>query len=119
MFARLNHIAICTDHYAINAKFYEALFGLKTAKNLRPARAIFAGMSINRPGPGHIGFKVKDMDAFKAEEKRIGEKNTFLASRRLGGSEESEVRRELFASNALGSYQTADPDGTWIDVVQE
>ena len=44
------------------------------------------------------------MEAFKADEKRIGEKNTFLASRRLGGSEESEVRRELFASNALGVF---------------
>ena len=79
---------------------------------------IFAGMSIKRPGPDHIGFTVKDMDAFKAEEKRIGEKNTFLASRRLGGSEESEVRRTLFARNALGSYQTAEPDVTWIDIVQ-
>ncbi|MEK9847821.1 MAG: VOC family protein [Rhodospirillaceae bacterium] len=80
---------------------------------------IFAGMSVKRPGPDHIGFKVKDMEAFKAEEKRVGEKNTFLASRKLGGSEESEVRKQLFASNALGTYQTADPDGTWIDIMEE
>ena len=74
---------------------------------------------MKRPGPDHIGFKVRDIGAFKAEEKRVGEKNTFLASRKLGGSEESEVRKQLFAINALGTYQTADPDGTWIDIMEE
>ena len=59
------------------------------------------------------------MEACKAEEKRVGEKNTFLACRKLGGSEETEVRKQLFASNALGIYQTADPDGTWIDIMEE
>ncbi|MGB0575094.1 MAG: hypothetical protein ACPGPC_02905 [Alphaproteobacteria bacterium] len=132
-----NRYAIRTPNAEKCAEFYSEVFELQLSNrkegdpnfhltdgtmtlSIMPwSVSIFAGMSIKRPGPDHIGFKVKDMDAFKAEEKRIGEKNTFLASRRLGGSEESEVRRELFASNALGSYQTADPDGIWIDVVQE
>jgi catechol 2,3-dioxygenase-like lactoylglutathione lyase family enzyme len=73
MFARLNHIAICTDHYAINAKFYEALFGLRTAKNSRPARACVVsdgvvGMNIiprregRTSGLDHFGLEVEDIE---------------------------------------------------------
>ncbi len=77
MFARLNHIAICTDHYAINAKFYEALFGLKTAKNPRPARAVvvsdgYVGMNIiprregRTSGLDHFGLEVEDLEEARA-----------------------------------------------------
>ena len=76
----------------------------------------FAGMSIKRPGPDHIGLKVEDLEAFKADLVRLGGKNGFLASRQLGGSPEADVRRDFFARNALGKYQFADPDGNWLDV---
>lgn len=76
----------------------------------------FVGMSIKRPGPDHIGITVDNLDAFKAEVKRIGEKNSFLASRPLGGSKEANTRRDWFAGNALGQYQIADPDGNWLDI---
>ena len=56
---------------------------------------------------------------FKKELKRIGEKNTYLAARPLGGSEESEVRKKLFQRSALGKLQIADPDGNWIDITDE
>ena len=73
MFARLNHIAITTDHYAINAKFYEALFGLRTAKKPRPARAAVVsdgqvGMNIiprregRAAGLDHFGLEVEDIE---------------------------------------------------------
>ena len=73
MFARLNHIAITTDHYAINAKFYEALFGLRTAKKPRPARAVVVsdghvGMNIiprregRTAGLDHFGMEVEDIE---------------------------------------------------------
>ena len=73
MFAHLNHIAICTDHYAINAKFYEALFGLKTAKKPRPARAVvvsdgYVGMNIiprregRCSGLDHFGLEVENIE---------------------------------------------------------
>jgi predicted enzyme related to lactoylglutathione lyase len=73
MFARLNHIAIASDQYAINAKFYEALFGLKTAKNPRPARAVVVsdghvGMNIiprregRTGGLDHFGLEVEDLE---------------------------------------------------------
>jgi catechol 2,3-dioxygenase-like lactoylglutathione lyase family enzyme len=79
----------------------------------------FLGMSIKRPGPDHIGFKVEDLDAFKADVQELAEWNTFFASRPLGGSKEAEVRKKLFTDNALGGYQIADPDGNWIDITDE
>ncbi len=73
MFAKLNHIAIASDQYAINARFYEALFGLRSAKNYRPARAAVVsdgrvGMNIiprregRTSGLDHFGFQVADLD---------------------------------------------------------
>jgi catechol 2,3-dioxygenase-like lactoylglutathione lyase family enzyme len=79
----------------------------------------FVGTSIKRPGPDHIGIKVKDLDHFKSEMKRIGEKNSFLASRPLGGSDEANRRRDFFARNATGKLQISDPDGNWLDVTDE
>lgn len=73
MFAKLNHIAIASDYYAINARFYEALFGLRSAKNYRPARAAVVsdgrvGMNIiprregRCSGLDHFGLEVEDID---------------------------------------------------------
>ena len=45
--------------------------------------------------------------------------NTYLSSRPLGGSPESEVRRRFFERCSLGKHQLADPDGNWIDVTDE
>jgi len=76
----------------------------------------FAGMSIKRPGPDHIGFRVENIEDFKKEVVELAGSNTLMANVPLGGSPESEVRRQLFVSNALGGYQMADLDGNWIDI---
>jgi catechol 2,3-dioxygenase-like lactoylglutathione lyase family enzyme len=72
-FAKLNHIAITSDYYAVNARFYEALFGLKTARNHRPARSVVVsdgrvGMNLiprregRTAGLDHFGLEVEDID---------------------------------------------------------
>jgi catechol 2,3-dioxygenase-like lactoylglutathione lyase family enzyme len=76
----------------------------------------FVGMSIKRPGPDHIGFQVENVEEFKKEVIELAGANTYMATRPLGGSKESEVRRQLFVKNALCSYQIADPDGNWLDI---
>jgi predicted enzyme related to lactoylglutathione lyase len=76
----------------------------------------FVGMSIKRPGPDHIGISVDNLDEFRQEMRRIGDKNTFLASRPLGGSKEADTRRDWFMQNALGQMQISDPDGNWLDI---
>jgi catechol 2,3-dioxygenase-like lactoylglutathione lyase family enzyme len=79
----------------------------------------FAGTSIKRPGPDHIGIRVPDLAAFRAEADRIGGKNTFLAGRVLGGSKESDERRQHLRDSALGKLQMADPDGNWLDISED
>ncbi len=72
MFAKLNHLAIATDIYAVNARFYQALFGMKSSSNGRPARAVPVGdgqVGLNniprregrRSGLDHFGFEVESM----------------------------------------------------------
>lgn len=76
----------------------------------------FLGMSIKRPGPDHIGFRVENVESFKHEVQELAGANTYMAPRALGGSKESEVRKQLFIGSSLGGYQMADNDGNWIDI---
>ena len=73
MSAQINHVAIVSDNYAQLAKFYEALFGMKSS-NLQPgASAVtvgdgYVGLNINprkagRPaGLDHFGVEVEDVE---------------------------------------------------------
>ena len=73
MSARLNHIAIASDHYAINGRFYEALFGMKPSSKPRPARSVvigdgYVGMNViprregRYSGLDHFGIEVDDIE---------------------------------------------------------
>lgn len=73
MFARINHVAITSDHYAVNGKFYEALFGMRTSSKPRPARSVVLGdgyVGLNciprregrTSGLDHFGIEVQDLD---------------------------------------------------------
>lgn len=134
---QLRRFAIRTPNAEECAEFYANVFELqlmntpegKEGFHLTDGRVIlslmqwdiekFDGMSIKRPGPDHIGIRVPDLDEFKKEAKRLAEKNTFIAARPLGGSQEASTRRDHFARSALGKYQMADPDGNWIDISDE
>ena len=76
MFAQLRHVAIVSDHYALEGKFYQAVFGMTTADDTRPERAVtvsdgYVGLNINprkagRPGGlDHFGLEVQDVDAVR------------------------------------------------------
>ena len=71
MFAKLNHLAIVSENYALSCRFYEAVFGMKTAAGQRAENACvvgdgYVGMNINPRVPGrggrleHFGFEVAD-----------------------------------------------------------
>ncbi len=79
----------------------------------------FEGISIKRPGPDHIGFRVESLDAFKARVAEVAGMNPYLAGVPLGGSPESDVRKRFFAGQAGGKWQMSDPDGNWIDITDE
>ena len=73
MFAKINHVAIVSENYALLGKFYEAVFGMKTASRTRPARAVtvgdgYVGLNINPRRAGrparldHFGVQVEDVE---------------------------------------------------------
>jgi catechol 2,3-dioxygenase-like lactoylglutathione lyase family enzyme len=70
---KVNHIAIASDHYAINGKFYESLFGMKPSSKPRPARSVvlgdgYVGMNViprregRYSGLDHFGIEVDDLE---------------------------------------------------------
>jgi len=80
--AKIRHIAIVSDQYALEGKFYEAVFGMTTADKTRPERAVtvsdgYLGLNINprkagRPaGLDHFGMEVDDLERALA---RLGER---------------------------------------------
>lgn len=82
MFARLNHVAIASDDYALNGKFYEALFGMRPARTPRPARSVVLGdgyVGLNciprregrTSGLDHFGIEVADLDLTIARIKKF------------------------------------------------
>jgi len=73
MEAKLNHIAIISENYAVSARFYESLFGMRTAAQSRPQRAVtvgdgYVGLNINPRKAGrparldHFGIEVDDIE---------------------------------------------------------
>ena len=133
----LNKFAIRTLHAEKVAEFYTEVFELKPLNTRTPPGSyhmtdgrvtlsilpwsipIFADMSIKRPGPDHIGFKVESVEAFKQHVESISGMNPYVAPMRLGGSREADARKAFLAAQAGGKLQMADPGGVWIDVTDE
>src|SRR5688572_20715102 len=72
MFAKINHVAIVSEKYALITKFYEAAFGMYQSKT-SPVSALtvgdgYVGLNINprkagRPaGLDHFGIEVGDIE---------------------------------------------------------
>ena len=122
----INHFALRARHAGKMAEFYSDMFDLEArnvsgepdSHHLTDGRvtlsilpwsiSVFEGMSIKRPGPDHIGFKVENVDAFIKHVETTAGMNPYVAPMRLGGSKE-----------AGGKFQMADPSGVWIDVTDE
>lgn len=69
---RLKHIALVSDRYALQGKFYEAAFGMRATPDPRPERAVsvsdgYMGLDIHPRKPGrlagldHFGLEVDDV----------------------------------------------------------
>jgi predicted enzyme related to lactoylglutathione lyase len=133
----LNKFAIRTLHAGKVAEFYTEVFELKPLNTKSPRGSyhmtdgrvtlsilpwsipVFEGMSIKRPGPDHIGFKVESIEALKKSITEVVGGCTYLAPMPTGGNKEAEARKALLAASTTGKFQLADPDGNWIDVTDE
>lgn len=114
MASKINHVAIMSGNYALESKFYEAVFGMKTSPKSRPTRAVsigdgYVGMNINPRRAGrpsrldHFGIQVDDLDATVA---RIKEKHP-----------EIEVLKRP-STRPFVELANHDPDGNVFDLSQ-
>ncbi len=74
MSTKIKHLAIVSQNYAMEAKFFQALFGMKVAESQRPEQRAtvvsdgYVGMNINGRAPGRqagfdqFGFEVDDVE---------------------------------------------------------
>jgi hypothetical protein len=76
----------------------------------------FNGAGIEQPGMDHIGFRVAELDVFKAHLDKVAKTNICLAPKPIDFDSEGAARLALLRKCPLGRFQLADPDGTLIDV---
>lgn len=115
MFAKINHIALISENYALAGKFYEAMFGMRTSSKPRPGRAVtvgdgYVGLNINPKRAGrparldHFGLQVADVDVVF---KRL----------RDGYPRVEWLKRP--DSRPFAGITTHDPDGNVFDLSQQ
>ncbi|TMK09499.1 MAG: hypothetical protein E6G75_21175 [Alphaproteobacteria bacterium] len=76
----------------------------------------FNGAGIEQPAMDHIGFRVPEVDGFKAHLDKVAKANICLAPKPIDFDSEGAARLALLRKCPLGHLQLADPDGTLIDV---
>jgi catechol 2,3-dioxygenase-like lactoylglutathione lyase family enzyme len=113
--SRINHVAITSDHYALNGRFYEALFGMRPSSKPRPARSAvlgdgYVGMNIiprrdgRTSGLDHFGIEVDDVEHTLA---RIAKFDPSLSA----------VKRPPI--RPFAAYSAHDPDTNIFDLSQK
>lgn len=130
----VKHIALRVLDADLIARFYTEVIGLLEAEHAPDDSSVyltdghvglviqpwkitdFEGTGICRPAPDHIGFAVEDLDAFKADVERIGDRNEHIAAREIGRGKEGQVRLELLRQCRYGEMQISDPDGVLLDI---
>ncbi|HUK58922.1 MAG TPA: VOC family protein [Stellaceae bacterium] len=114
MFAKLNHLAIISENYTLNARFYEAMFGMRSASRGRVENAVavtdgYVGLNINprRAGRGarleHFGVEVEDVETVFERMRQKYPKIEWL---------------KRPANRPFAGITTHDPDGNVFDLSQ-
>ena len=114
MFAKLNHLAIVSENYALSGKFYEAMFGMTTSARSRPEGAVvvadgYVGLNINPRRPGraarldHFGVEVEDVETVFQRMRRKYPRIEWL---------------QRPANRPFAGITTHDPDGNLFDLSQ-
>jgi predicted enzyme related to lactoylglutathione lyase len=115
MFAKINHIALISENYALAGKFYEAMFGMRTSSKPRPSRAVtvgdgYVGLNINPKRAGrparldHFGIQVADVE-------------TVFERLRASYPRVEWLKRP--DSRPFAGITTHDPDGNVFDLSQQ
>jgi catechol 2,3-dioxygenase-like lactoylglutathione lyase family enzyme len=114
MGAKINHVAIVSDEYAMVAQFYQAVFGFQPPSSQRNFNSAtvgdgYVGINLNprrpnRPaGLDHFGVEVDDIQATIAK---------------LGAKYPAVHVLKRMSNRNFASYTTHDPDGNILDLSQ-
>src|SRR5947208_13055883 len=115
MFSKINHVAIVSENYALLAKFYQAVFGMKPSNLERATRAVtagdgYVGLNINprragrSAGLDHFGIQVDDCETvFDRMRKRYPTVKW--------------LKRP--STRPFAGITTHDPDGNMFDISQK
>ena len=115
MAAKINHIAILSENYALSGEFYHWVFGLRTIGDGRPRRAAvvgdgYLGININPRSAGrparldHFGIDVDDIEA---------------TCERIGAAYPNVHWVKRPPSRPFAATTTHDPDGNVFDLSQK
>src|SRR5205807_2370915 len=115
MAARVNHVAIASDYYALNGRFYQSLFDMKTSSTPRPARSVVLGdgyVGLNciprrdgrYSGLDHFGIQVDDLADTLARIERF--------DRSLSAVKRPPIR-------PFAAYSAHDPDTNIFDLSEK
>ena len=114
MGAKINHIAIVSEDYALAAQFYQAIFGFRAPTEQKIFNAVtigdgYVGLNLNprRParnaGLDHFGIEVDDVEETMAQlRERYPEVHVL----------------QRMSNRKFASYTTHDPDGNILDLSQ-
>lgn len=113
--AKINHIAIVSENYALSGKFYESMFGMTTSRNARPQRAVtvgdgYVGLNINPRKPG----RPARLDHFGLEFDEFG---SALKAMQAKYPRIEWVKRP--STRPFAAVTTHDPDGNVFDLSQK
>ena len=131
----IDHIALRTMRPQEMAEFYARVFELAPVNRKEDDRNYYvtdghvtlvimpwditdyAGTGIITCGMDHIGFKVEDVEACKADIARIAADNPRLAPAAVGTGSEGAALEGLFKRSCpLGQHHLADCDGVLLDI---
>jgi predicted enzyme related to lactoylglutathione lyase len=133
---RIHHIKLRVINPVAIAAFYRDLFDLnekekaledpnfyltdgKVTLIIAPWKmSDFEGAGIDRPGLEHVGFKVESVEGVKKDLAVLRESDPEMRERIVSETEEGERRLALIASCRYGQHQLSDPDGVFIDVLE-
>lgn len=132
----ISHFGLRTMHAKEIAQFYQEAFELTPTNQQMPEGAYgltdgrvtmiilqwdlnqYADTGIVGPGLDYLGFKVADMEKFKADVEEIAANNPLIAPSPVGTGPEGAARLAMLRKTSIGSFHLADPDGVLIDVMQ-
>ena len=129
MFTKINHVAMVSTEYAMLGRFYEVLFGMKTASKPRPESATtvtdgYVGLNINPRRPGraggldHFGVQVDDVETvFERMDKKYPQVNWLKrpSNRPFAGITTHDPDGNIFdlSQSKMGNRRDVYEDGEW------